>query len=83
MPIAKKEYAAQKNEKTEKKRSKYKGRLDAFKRKYKGKGTRFVMEKGELRPLDVDKDAKIPAKAVGKRISEGKGKNQYGEAPKN
>ena len=82
LPIAKKEYAAQKNEKTEKKRSKYKGRLDAFKRKYKGKGTRFVMEKGELRPLDVDKDAKIPAKAVGKRISEGKGKNQYGKSTK-
>jgi hypothetical protein len=82
LPKAKKEYAAQKKEISEKKRSKYTGRMEAFRRKYKGRGLQDVKEKGKLRALDVEKDSKIPAKAVGKRISEGKGKNQYGKSTK-
>ena len=73
LPIAKKEYAEQKKKDSDSKKEKRSKRMEAFKRKYKGRGTRNT---------DVQKDSKIPAKAVGKRISEGKGKNQYGNLKK-
>ena len=60
LPIAKKEYAEQKKKDSDSKKEKRAKRMEAFKRKYKGRGTRNT---------DVQKDAKIPAKAVGKRVS--------------
>ena len=60
LPIAKKEYAEQKKKDSDSKKEKRSKRMEAFKRKYKGRGTRNT---------DVQKDSKIPAKAVGKRVS--------------
>lgn len=60
LPIAKKEYAEQKKKDSDSKKEKRNKRMEAFKRKYKGRGTRNT---------DVQKDSKIPAKAVGKRVS--------------
>jgi ppGpp synthetase/RelA/SpoT-type nucleotidyltranferase len=82
LPIAKKEYAKQKESITKKKRTKTESRLSAYKRKYKGRGTEDVKERGKLRPLDVKKDSKIPALPRGKRVSKGTGANQYGKAKK-
>ena len=68
LPIAKKEYAEQKKKDSDSKKEKRSKRMEAFKRKYKGRGTRNT---------DVQKDSKIPAKAVGKRVS--KSGNTYYE----
>ena len=82
LPIAKKEYAAQKESLVSSKKAKSETRLSAFKRKYKGRGTEDVKERGSMRALDVSKDAKIPALKRGKRVSKGTGANQYGKAKK-
>jgi len=82
LPIAKKEYAAKKASLASSKKVKSQGRLAAFKKKYKGRGTEDVKESGTMRALDVSKDAKIPALKRGKRVSKGTGANQYGKAKK-
>ena len=78
LPIAKKEYADLKSKIKESKSSKANGRLNAFKKKYKGRGLESVQGK----PLDIEKDAKLQALPKGKRISKGTGANQYGKAKK-
>ena len=82
LPIAKKEYAKQKESITKNKRGKTESRLSAYKRKYKSRGTEDVKERGSMRPLDIEKDSKIPALPRGKRVSKGTGANQYGKAKK-
>ena len=82
LPIAKKEYAKQKESITKKKRGKTESRLSAYKRKYKSRGTEDVKERGSMRALDIEKDSKIPALPRGKRVSKGTGANQYGKAKK-
>ena len=52
LPIAKKEYADLKSKIKESKSSKANGRLNAFKKKYKGRGLESVQGK----PLDIEKD---------------------------
>ena len=57
---ASKIYADMRGEREDKRKSKFEAEISHFKKKYKGKGTRATT---------INKDAQIPAKAVGKRIS--------------
>ena len=57
---ASKIYADLRAEEDAKKKDKFKAEISHFKKKYKGRGTRGTT---------IDKDAQIPAKSVGKRIS--------------
>ena len=60
LSIAKKEYAEAKKEAADQDREKRSKRIEKFKKQYKGRG---------VGASDLDKDAKISAKPIGKRIS--------------